>query len=497
MAKGAVARWFAARKPWQQTAFLMALGAETALGQAPFSMPVFTFAGLIVMFLIVPALTATRQAFWAGLSFGTGYFALSLHWIVEPFLVDIAVHGWMAPFAIVFLSVGLALFWAAAFALTRGFGAGVWGLAILLTGAEMVRAYVFTGFPWAMPSYGLVDGVAAQAAAFKGPHGMNLALFLGAAALSRGLSRPMVALLGGLFAVSALWPVPSAGPVAGDRPTIRLVQPNAPQHQKWDPDYIRVFFDRALRSTRSGDEVPDLIVWPETSVPAPLEESTNTRAAIAKAARGATVVIGANRFDGLRVYNSAAVLDATGAVVDLYDKHHLVPFGEYVPFADLLGRFGIHGLAARDGGGYSAGPGPQLLTLGELGAALPLICYEAVFPQDMRGTVKRPDFLLQITNDAWFGEFSGPYQHLQQARMRAIETGLPLVRSANTGVSAVVDPQGRVVAQLGLGKEGYLDARLPLARPATVYARAGDLPLALILVLLTGGMLLRAFRKTH
>lgn len=496
MAEGVVARWFGARPSWQRYAFLIALGMETSLGQAPFSMPIFTFAGLVVAILIFSGLLSGRQAFLTGLAFGTGYFALSLHWIVEPFLVDVARHGWMAPFALVFLSVGLALFWGAAFVVARWFKIGRWALVLTLTGAELLRAYVFTGFPWAMPSFGLVDGVAGQMASIVGPHGLNLVLLASAVAISSVKNYRIIAIGGMAFGLIALWPMPDADEKPEGRPIVRLIQPNAPQHLKWDPDFMRVFFDRAIQATQFGQDVPDLIVWPETSVPSPLDTSTNTRAAIAKAARGAPVVIGLNRFDGPRVYNSAVVVGDEGAVGDVYDKHHLVPFGEYVPFGDVLAKFGIHGLAARDGGGYSAGPGPQLLDLGAVGKALPLICYEAVFPQDMRGTLARPDLILQITNDAWFGGFSGPYQHLQQARMRAIEQGLPLVRAANTGVSAVIDARGRVTAQLLLNEEGFLDAALPKARRATLYAQTGDLPLSVMLLILTIGFGLRAIRKT-
>lgn len=496
MAEGTVARWFDARPVWQRYVFLVALGAETALGQAPYSLPIFMFVGLFLVFLIYPALRTTLQALGAGIAFGTGYFALSLQWIVEPFLVDVARHGWMAPFAIVFLSVGLALFWGVAFATARWLDRGHWPLVLTLTGAEFLRAYVFTGFPWAMPSYGLVDGLAGQGAAYIGPHGLNLLLLASAAAIACFSTQKITAFLGVGFVGLALWPMPEAELPAAGQPVVRLIQPNAPQHQKWDPDFMRVFFDRALRATRSGMAVPDLIVWPETAVPSPLNNSVNTRNAIAKSARGAPVVLGLNRYDGLRFYNSAVVIGPDGAVGDVYDKHHLVPFGEYVPFGDVMASFGIHGLAAREGGGYSAGPGPQLMDLGALGKALPLICYEAVFPHDMRGTDMRPDLLLQITNDAWFGDYSGPYQHLQQARMRAIEQGLPMVRAANTGVSAVIDANGRITAQLGLNKEGYLDAALPVANPQPLYAKSGDLPLALMLLILTLGAGIRRKNET-
>ncbi len=214
-----------------------------------------------------------------------------------------------------------------------------------------------------------------------------------------------------------------------------------------------------------------------------LNEAAPTLERIAQAARGADVVLGIQRYEGWRIYNSLIRLDGAGELAGLYDKHHLVPFGEYVPLGDLAARIGLYGFAAQEGQGYSAGPGPRLLDLGALGPALPLICYEAVFPQDVAGVPELPRLLLQITNDAWFGTHSGPYQHLAQARMRAIEQGLPLLRAANTGVSALIGPRGAVIRSIPLGQAGYVDALLPAPLPPTVYARSGDWPVFLLLLL--------------
>ena len=180
------------------------------------------------------------------------------------------------------------------------------------------------------------------------------------------------------------------------------------------------------------------------------------------------------------------VLGPEGGVEQVYDKHHLVPFGEYIPLARLFNRIGVFGLAQRVPEGYSPGPGPKLLDFGPLGRALPLICYEAVFAHDVNAAPARPDFLIQITNDAWFGNGAGPRQHLAQARMRAIEQGLPLARAANTGISAMIDPHGRVLAALALNEAGFIDAALPLPLPPTPYSRTGDLPLALFLLAALG-----------
>lgn len=210
---------------------------------------------------------------------------------------------------------------------------------------------------------------------------------------------------------------------------------------------------------------------------------------------GGAVIFGIQRGDGPRIYNSLVVLDDEGRQAGVYDKHHLAPFGEYVPFGEVMARFGIHGLAATTGNGFSAGPGAQVLQVGTLGKALPLICYEAVFTQDVLAAPERPDFLLQITNDAWFGTRSGPYQHLAQARMRAIEQGLPMMRSANTGVSAMIDPLGRVSKALPLGTAGYVDAPLFLPHTATVYSRLGDVPV-LVLLLAAFVLFLRNARRS-
>jgi apolipoprotein N-acyltransferase len=268
--------------------------------------------------------------------------------------------------------------------------------------------------------------------------------------------------------------------------TVRLIQPNAAQHLKWEPEYIGGFLQRAVDFTAApapADVAPDLIVWPETSVPYPLDDAPTVLQAISRAAGGQPVIVGGNdrAEDGWR--NTLTLLGPDGSRAQTYYKYHLVPFGEYIPFGDTLSRFGIHGMASRDGGGFSKGPGPKLIDLPGIGPALPLICYELIFPRGIHG-VPRPNLLLQITNDAWFGNISGPYQHLAQARIRAVEQGLPLIRAANTGISAVIDPWGRITAQTKLNEAAYLDAGLPAPAQATLYSRLYDWPMRGVLALL-------------
>jgi len=478
------------------------LGAVAALGHPPFDLWFLTLLGFAAAFYQLMRVDAGRLAFVLGLGFGTGYFVLSLNWIVEPFFVDPWRHGWMAPFAITFLAAGLGLFFAVAFWSAKRLSVAGGAVVLTMTLAEVVRAYLFTGFPWAMPSYVLIDQGVAQGAAIVGPHGLNLLFFVVAWSLAWAVfsgerrdvwSVAALAMIAGL-AVPVASPSPS---ISEERPVVRLIQPNAPQHQKWDPQYAGLFFERMVKFTRTGEERPDLIVWPETAVPVWLHNAANTLRILSGAAGDVPVVLGINRAEGRRIFNAAILMDAEGQVAETYDKHHLVPFGEYIPFGDWLSKIGIQGLASRDGGGFSRGAGADVLDLGALGKALVLICYEAVFPQDVRATPERPAFILHLTNDAWFGNFSGPYQHLVQAQMRAIESGLPVLRAANTGISAVIDSQGRVLDALPLNAEGFLDVALPEASPKTLYAKGGDLPLVLVVVLLLLIALLLHRRKTH
>ncbi|MGR3455616.1 apolipoprotein N-acyltransferase [Pseudooceanicola sp.] len=478
------------------------LGAVAALGLAPFDLwPVAIAAFAAALWLFARAGTM-RAAAWTGWAAGTGYFLVALHWIVEPFLIDIARHGWMAPFALVFLSGGLALFWAGACALAQWLAPRgplrLPAFVAALTLAELLRGVVFTGFPWALIGHVLIPSPLIQIAAWTGPDGLTLLVLALAAALSRVPRAPVragvpVALVSGglLLTAPVLAPQPPATPA--DAPVLRLMQPNAPQGEKWDPAKINMFFNRML--SFSAQQPPaDLAIWPETSVPAILEQSEGIRAAIAERAGGATSVIGIERREGWDYFNSLAVLGPDGAVGDVYDKHHLVPFGEYLPQKALLSRLGLAPMVDRFGG-FSPGVGPQVIDLGPAGRAIPLICYEAVFPREIRSVATRPDLLLQITNDAWFGTFSGPYQHFAQARLRAVEQGLPMVRVANTGISGVIAADGEVLETLPLGEAGYLDAPRPAAAPPTLYARIGGWPVTLLTISVLLAALIRQRRQ--
>ncbi|MGC1496936.1 MAG: apolipoprotein N-acyltransferase [Sulfitobacter sp.] len=478
------------RLPAWQVALLAGIaGAIAAFGQEPYDVPLSMFFGMAAAVSLHNQYTTPRRAALIGWAFGTGYFMHALQWIVSPFMVDVARHGWMAPFALVLLAAGLAIFWGVAFWGARKLSPRhSWPLILCWPAAELVRAYIFTGFPWAMPAQSLVNGMAGQALSWIGPYALTLwmvsvavvAGFRAHTILQRVL---MFVVLVGTCVLVILSPSHPSAPFTDH--TIRLIQPNAPQRDKWDPEKIPVFYQRQLSLSAAPPNAegyaPDLVIWSETAIPWALDLAGTALTEISEAAR-VPVVLGVQRRGPMRFYNSLVVLGQGGAVAQTYDKHHLVPFGEYVPFGDTLSRFGIHGLASREGNGYSAGPGAQLLDFGVLGTALPLICYEAVFAHDVNAAPMRPAFLIQITNDAWFGKGAGPKQHLAQARMRAIEQGLPMARAANTGISAMIDPWGRITASLPLNAAGFVDARLPKPRVPTPYSRTGDAPFAVLLL---------------
>ncbi|MBF9058071.1 apolipoprotein N-acyltransferase [Rhodobacterales bacterium HKCCSP123] len=487
------ARWWADLRLRARLALAALAGAVAALGLAPFDLWFLGWLGFALLMALAASAPGPRPAAWTAWIGGAAHFAVALHWIVEPFFVDAARHGWMAPFALAFMAGGLALFWALpgwlAARLVPSRGARVLALAGLLALSEAARGVVLTGFPWAQPGHGLIASPLLGLAAWSGPHGLTALVLVAAAVLAALMLRGSVRAAAGLaMAPLLLLMLPARTPalIGPDAPIVRLVQPNAPQHLKWRQDMIPVFFQRALdlSETASGP-APDLIVWPETTLPVLLEDSAVTRARIARVAGGAQVLLGGQRFEGFRARNTAALLDAEGMIRQVYDKHHLVPFGEYMPGGPTAEALGLRGMAEVLAGGYSPGPGPDLLEIGgALGRVFPMICYEAIFPGYIR-EVPRPDWMVHLTNDAWFGQVSGPYQHLALARLRAVEQGLPVLRAANTGISAVIDGRGLVLASLPLNEAGALDAALPPALPPTAYARTGDWPILLLVLLAT------------
>ncbi|MEM8822711.1 MAG: apolipoprotein N-acyltransferase [Pseudomonadota bacterium] len=445
-------------------------GLAAALGQAPWELSWLALIGYALGFW---AVARSRRVFLMGWLFGAAHFGLALNWIVEPFFVDAAATAFLAPVALLMSAFGFGLFWAVGcWAGVRVLG-GPLGAALGLGFLEVARSYVLTGFPWALPGHILIGTDALTAASLAGAHGLGFAVLVGAGLVA--MRRPMAAGLGlALWAAPFLYAATLTSAPAADGPVIRLVQPNAPQHLKWDPDWINVFFRRGLQETAAPGD-PVATIWPETSLPELLRHSGDIRSMIAAASGGTPVVAGAQRYgEDRRPRNALVVLTGEDGDISLvHDKHRLVPFGEYLPFPAVFDRLGIGPMAAQLAGIFAAGDGPSLIDLPGVGPVLPMICYEAIFPQDIR-RVDRPRAILHLTNDAWFGTRAGPQQHLALARLRAAESGLPLLRAANTGVSAAIDARGQVVDYLPLGETGHVDAALPGVLPPTIYVRVGD-----------------------
>ncbi len=484
------------------------LGGIAALGQAPFGWWICTLIGLTMGMILVLKAARWQQAALRGWALGLGYFAVSLSWLVAPFMVDAARHAWMAPFALFFMAAGLALLWGAASGVAHRIAPLRWRwflLAGVLTGAELIRGRLFTGFPWASPGHVWIDTVLAPVAAFIGAAGLGAVTFLlttlmAHVVLARCVGKLPLAILVLLFAGIGVTATQRAATLPSDQPiTVRLIQPNAPQHQKWDPEFAYGFVQRQIDLTAMPPTgaPPDLILWPETAIPTLMQWADGVLRDMAAAAQGTPVLFGVQRGEGVRFFNSLALLDADGQISTTYDKHHLVPFGEYIPFGDQLAHIGINAFAAQSGQGYSAGPGARILDLGQLGKMLPLICYEAVFPRDIHAAPERPDWILHATNDAWFGNFSGPQQHLVQARFRAIEFGLPVIRVANTGVSAVIEANGNLRAEIPLNTAGFMDEKIPGSLPPTPYSRYGDLPLTFLVLAVVGVFVARRRTKSN
>jgi apolipoprotein N-acyltransferase len=495
---------------WRRWLIAFAAGILSALAMAPFNAwPILFLTFPALVWLIDGAAAGRRGGVMAaavtGWWFGFGYFVAGLYWIGFAFLVDAPTFGWLLPFAVIGLPAVLAVYTAIAVALarmlwTRG-ATRILALAVTLTATEWLRGHLFTGFPWNAFGYALTTPLAlAQSVSVIGPWGMTfIAVCVAAspATLTDDRSETSRSWLPLALAVAVLAGLGGWGALRLQRtPTqfvdnvqLRIMQPNLQQDVRFNYAARQQVMDRyiALSSQASGPQSQGmhnatLLIWPESPFPFVLTHEPGALAQIAKLLSPSTVLItGAVRVDqasrppNLRAYNSVYVIGTDGSILDVYDKVHLVPFGEYLPFQGLLEKLGLQTLT-KQVGGFSSGERHRLITIPGAPPALPLICYEVIFPGEEMPPAERGGWLLNVTNDAWFGISTGPYQHLEQSRLKAVEEGLPLVRAANTGISAVVDPVGRVVNFLPLGHEGVLDSPLPRAIATPFYARFGDAP---------------------
>ncbi len=481
----------------------LGLGAATALALPPIHLlPLLaaTLPGLLVLVDTAPsAIAAGRRGWW----FGFGLNLVGLYWITEALLVEADKYWFLVPLAVPGVAAVLAIFvalttWTARLAPPGGRRlaafAGAWTL------LDLARQFVATGFPWnplgsvwELP--GRAGDVMIQPAAWVGVHGLTLATVLVAGALVtmgwRGRVAGLVALAAWAgIGIARLSPALPAAPAL----SVILVQGNVPQGQKWDRALMVDIFNRYLRLTRDAVAATTgaaVVIWPETAVPFALEIDQTAREMIAEAAGQQPALVGGVRFGSAdqRPRNSLFAILPGGITAAIYDKWHLVPFGEYQPdWIPLELRMGPSG--------FAAGPGPRTLHVPGLPPLGPLICYEAIFPAEGVDRQDRPAWLVNVTNDAWFGNSTGPRQHLAAARLRAVEEGLPVVRAANTGISAVFDPRGREVARLGMNETGFLTIQLPPALPATMFAQVGlYTPLVAGILALVAGFLTRRLTR--
>jgi apolipoprotein N-acyltransferase len=509
---------------WRRRLTALAAGATGALAMAPFNFfPALIIPMTVAVWLIDGSAetrqmppgrrfrlglpVALRRAFGAGWWWGFGYFLAGLWWLGGAFLVEADEFAWALPLGVVGLPAALAIFPGLGFLFARLLwmpGAGrLFALAAGLSFAEWLRGHLLTGFPW--NAFGMALGgnlVTAQLASLVGLYGLTVIAILifstpavlGEKTAMQGarhrLPGPIGAAAVAIAAICAFGALRLAGtypePVAGVK--LRIMQPNLTQDAKFRPEnkarilslYLTLS-TRGSNSDRAGLDDVTALIWPESAFPFILSRDAGALAEIGAVLPQDTVLVtGAARANDesrrsvsgrVQYFNAIQVIESGGHILDSYDKVHLVPFGEYLPFEAAFDRLGVRQFAHIPGG-FDAGSKSRLLIVPGLPAVAPLICYEAIFPGDVvPAGAPRPGLLLNVTNDGWFGTTTGPYQHFAQARLRAIEEGLPLIRAANTGISAIVDPYGRVLAKLPLGTEGVLDGDLPQTIAPPLFAR--------------------------
>jgi len=514
---------------WRRAMIAFLADAASALAIAPINAWPILFVTFPVLIWLVDGSAAGRlsgplNAALAGWCFGFGYFLAGLYWIGYAFLVDVKTFGWLLPIAVAGLPAYLALYTA----LGLGVARLIWvrgperllAFAAAMTAAEWLRGHLLSGFPWNTFGYALTQPlVLAQSVSLVGIWALTflcLAICATPAVLNddkvdtRHPRRPLLigivillALVG--YGAVRLWSHPTE---FVNNVRLRIMQPNLPQDDKFNYSakaqvmdrYLRLS-DRATGPQSNGARDFTHLIWPEAAFPFFLTREPDALAQIAALLKPSTkLIVGAVRAPdnanarNPQAYNSIYVIDADGSIRGIYDKVHLVPFGEYLPFQRLLERIGLMQLT-KVVGGFLSGDRRRAMDVGAAPKMLPLICYEAIFPGAAVPQGERPGWLVNVTNDGWFGISSGPFQHFQQARILAIAEGLPLVRAANTGISAVIDPVGRIIGALPLGIEGVLDSRLPVAIEPTISSRYGSYAVVLMLVLsiiLVGRRRLRA-----
>ncbi|MGV8997550.1 MAG: apolipoprotein N-acyltransferase [Parvibaculaceae bacterium] len=519
---------------WRRWAAAFFAGALSVLSFAPVHLLPVLFLTFPILVWLLDGLTGagktpTRRALIRasaaiGWWFGFGYFLFGLYWIGFAFMVEADKFAFLMPFAVVALPAGLALFVGAATALARLYWRQGYPRIVMLALSwvifEWLRGHILTGFSWNLLGQSFVSSLSLmQWSALIGPYGLSFVtlLIMGAPAAidphKEYTDNPWLQWRAPATAVLCLILMLAGGRARlllatddvpdADSIIVRLVQPNIPQTMKWKPESRMAVLGEFLRisaapsaSLPTGLTAKSVVIWPESALSILLAREPFVLSAISRILPdGATLLTGSIRgepssdpVEGMadarlrNFYNSFYAVNSEGQIVATYDKSHLVPFGEYLPYHRLMDKFGFKKITQFQGS-FEEGPGARTLTVAGLPSFSPNICYEIIFPEKVVSPAERPHWIVNVTNDAWFGTSSGPYQHLDQVRLRAVEQGLPVARAANTGVSAMIDPYGRVVVSLALNTEGVLDAVLPQALAPTPYSRFGDWILLVLLSL--------------
>ena len=528
-----------AAQGWQAALLALIAGGLSALAFAPFFLsPMLLVTLPVLIWLTDDAATResdgdrprfafdrvlVRRGAWCGWWYGFGIHIAGLYWIGNSFLVQADAFAWLLPFATVILPAGLAVFHAAAIAVFAGVQGPpifrVIALALALGASEWLRGNIFTGFPWNVLGYALTQPIELmQFAGVVGIYGLTIItvlVFAAPLAVLGGAARPsedkrlksdIVSILVSsivpvlLMWISGTWMLNQPLPADDNGTRLLVVQPSIAQRDKFDRNKWNSIFEahialtaKGLAKQASGASATNIVFWPEAAMPFLALRSPNVSARIADVLPENTyLVAGLLRAEQsqnsanalLRVFNSAVVFDAGGKAISIYDKFHLVPFGEYLPFQETLEAVGLEQLTRQRGGFTSGTASARQRELPGLGQAVFLICYEVIFPDYSFEVGKRPKLLLNLTNDAWFGESTGPYQHFHQSRVRAVEQGLPLLRAANNGISGIVDAQGRLRSVSPINAVEVISSSLPGPGPATIYSLFGDRVAAAMFIIL-------------
>ncbi len=505
-----MAGWFILLSGWHRNGVALLAGIVSALAMPPFDLVFLLFATFpILVWLMDGAASEPSSGFvsklWDGFKpgffFGFGYFFAGLWWIGNAFLVEAEDFLWALPIAILAVPFALALFWGSATALARIFWSGnaarLFMLAACFTLFEYLRGFVATGFPWnPISGAAYFSPIMMQSASLIGIYGMTaFAVFAFSTAgiivpggENQMRTRKFTAIIAGLFIVLhvgyGVWRIQEANTEFVPEVQLRLVQPNIDQRSKFnkenEAENFQVYMDLSASEGEDGKKGlsgTTHLIWPESVFPYLLTQRRNTLASIgAMLPEGTSLLTGAVRAETATTgssgffFNSVYVIDHQGEIVSAADKTHLVPFGEYVPFQQVVGALGLKQLANQDGG-FEPGSSRKLISTGIGPKILPLICYEIIFSGEVWNEEERPGWIINLTNDAWFGNTPGPYQHLRQSIIRGVEEGLPVVRVANSGISGVYDPYGQAVKMLGLGQSGVIDSMLPEAVEVTFFKK--------------------------